>query len=338
MTSAIGASGPGGLVGAVAGVEDVAAAEVLGGGVVDGPARAGTVRPWCASRRPAPATRRSARPPCAWLQRYRAALTSRLRRARRRVPPGSVVTDSLPSANDRTQPSREHHERHGRGFRSRRRAPMAIRSIRAPAGWPAAAARPAAARAVARCAVLPRLRVLRPAAPQVHARRRQQVPADERGLPHPERGGAVGADRRANAGDVLHSRRRIHAGQLRDSYLRRRRTCPPRVRLRLGELPARRAGLPGHVVAVHPRAPHRWEPVPARPGPRIAVGAREHRGVRRRPRQGHDLRRERRRSRRRDLAGRARRARIVCRRDRRKPSQRDGSSGRRGGPVRRAVR
>ncbi len=38
---------------------------------------------------------------------------------------------------------------------------------------------------------------------------------------------------------------------------------PARLRLRVGELPARRAGMPGSVVAVHHGHHHRMQPVPA---------------------------------------------------------------------------
>ena len=52
------------------------------------------------------------------------------------------------------------------------------------------------------------------------------------------------------AGDVLHPRRRLHPRQLGDPDLRRRVHGAARLRLRLGELPARCAGLHGPLVAV----------------------------------------------------------------------------------------
>ena len=56
---------------------------------------------------------------------------------------------------------------------------------------------------------------------------------------------------------------------------------------------------------------HRRQPVPARPGDGVALGAGQHRGVRRRPGQRDDLRRERGRARSRHAAGRARRQRAC---------------------------
>ncbi len=109
---------------------------------------------------------------------------------------------------------------------------------------------PAAGTAVAGCPVLPRVHLLRTATAQVHPARGRQVPADERGLPDAERGGAGVADRRSAAGDVLHPRRRLHHGQLGDADLRRRGPRPAWLRVRVGELPTRRAGLHGPVGAV----------------------------------------------------------------------------------------
>ena len=97
---------------------------------------------------------------------------------------------SLTSGHARTHRPRDHRQRDHRGLHPRRREPVAVDPVRPPAGGPVAAARPAAGGAVARRAVLPRVRLLRPAAAHVHAARRRQVPADERGLSDAQRGRA----------------------------------------------------------------------------------------------------------------------------------------------------
>ena len=108
-----------------------------------------------------------------------------------------------------------------------------------------------------------------------------QIPADERGLPDPQRRHARSRRSRTAAGHGLHPRRRIHPGQFGHPALRRRRAGPPRLRVRVGQLPAGRAGLLGPVVAVHPGHHHRQQPVSARPGPGAALGQGQHRRIRR---------------------------------------------------------
>ena len=143
---------------------------------------------------------------------------------------------------------------------------------------------------------------------------------------------------RAAARDGLHPRRRLHPGQLGDADLRRRRPGAAGMRVCLGQLPARRAGLHGPVVAVHSGQPDRRQPVPARPGDGAALGSRQHRRVRRRPGQRDDLRRERRRARRRHPAGRSAGQRPVRPGDFGKPGQRDGPFRRSRREVRRPLR
>ena len=183
------------------------------------------------------------------------------------------------------------------------------------AGRSAAVPGAPAGAAVARGSVLPQLRQLRTATAALHDARPRQVPADGRGLPDAQRGDpiVVGFATRsgAAAGDVLHPRRRLHPGQFGHPALRRSRAGPPRVRLRVGELPPRRPRLSGPVVAVDARGPDRQQPVPARPRHGAGLGSRQHRGLRRRPRQRHHLRRERRGARRCDTARCSRRQRTV---------------------------
>ena len=74
--------------------------------------------------------------------------------------------------------------------------------------------------------------------------------------------------------------------------VRRARARPHRRRrLRLVQLPARRARLHRRHLLCHRRAAVRREPRPPRPGCGAGVGARQRRRVRRRPRQRDDLRR-----------------------------------------------
>lgn len=115
----------------------------------------------------------------------------------------------------------------------------------------------------------------------------------------------------AAAGHGVHPRRRLFPGQLGDTAVRRGGAGPARVRLRVGELSPGCAGLRGLLVAVDAGNPPGEQPVPARPGAGVAVGARQHRRVRRRPGQRHDLRGERRRLHHRHAAGRPGRQRPV---------------------------
>ena len=106
-----------------------------------------------------------------------------------------------------------------------------------------------------------------------------------RGLPEPQRLDA-GSRRGTAAGDGLDPGRHVRA-QL-DGGLRREPLRPGRRRLRRHQLASRRGGVPLS------RRRHR-QPRPARPGRGAAVGAGEHRCLRRGPRQRHGLRRVRRR-------------------------------------------
>ena len=120
-----------------------------------------------------------------------------------------------------------------------------------------------------------------PARPALHDHGRRQVPTDGRGLPHPQCRHTGSSGRRTAARDGLRARRRVHHGQLGHADLRRGGSGSPRLRLCVGELPARRAGLPGSVVAVDGRHQDRQQLVPARSGVGLALDQRERRRVRR---------------------------------------------------------
>ena len=129
-----------------------------------------------------------------------------------------------------------------------------VHSVRPPAGGPAAAARAAAGGAVAGCAVLPRVRLLRAAAAHVHDPRPGQVPADERGLPDAQRRRAQVAGRRSRCRSWSSSTAAATSWAVRRRrYTTARRWRATGLRVRLGELPPRRAGMPRPVVAVHRR-------------------------------------------------------------------------------------
>ena len=115
-------------------------------------------------------------------------------------------------------------------------------------------AHPQPARALVRGAALSRFRELRAAGPDVHHAAPGPIPADQRGLPDPQRGGSRRTGPRSAAGHGVHPRRRLHPGQLGHPDLRRGGAGPARLRLRLGELPARRARMSGSVLAVDVRA------------------------------------------------------------------------------------
>ncbi len=144
--------------------------------------------------------------------------------------------------------------------------------------------------------------------------------------------------RSAAAGHGVHPRRRLFHGQLGDADLRRRGPGTAGMCVRLGELPAWRAGMPGPLVAVQQGRHLRRQPVPARPGDGAALGARQHRGVRRRSGQRDDFRRERGRACRRHAAGRSRRQRSVRPGDFGEPRRRNGPLSGCGGRVRHEVR
>ena len=89
-------------------------------------------------------------------------------------------------------------------------------------------------------------------------------------------------------------RRRLH-DRVVDPLVRRRPSGRPGRRGRHGQLPARPARVPPPRVDRRRRVGRRRQPRPRRPGRCPRVGRTQHRGVRRRPRLRHDLRRERRR-------------------------------------------
>ena len=96
----------------------------------------------------------------------------------------------------------------------------------------------------------------------------------------------------AAAGDGVDLRRGVQHGVVGRARVRRARARPHRRRrLRLVQLPARRARVHRRHPLRHGRAAVRRQPRPPRPGRGAGVGARQHRRVRRRPRQRHDLRR-----------------------------------------------
>ena len=126
-------------------------------------------------------------------------------------------------------------------------------------------------------------------------------------------------------GDGVDLRRCVQHRVVGRAGVRRARARPRRRRrLRLVQLPARRARLHRRHPLRHGRAAVRREPRHPRPGRGAGVGARQHRGVRRRPRQRHDLRRVGGRHLGDDADGRARRPRPVPPGDRPEPGARRG--------------
>ena len=125
-----------------------------------------------------------------------------------------------------------------------------------------------------------------------HLRRHGLPRRDERGLPLPQRVDAGRQGRREAAGDVLDSRRRL-SGRLGVRAASGRRAARAQGRGGgVGQSSAGRVRISRPRGADEGVGPQRvWQLRPARPGRGAAMGARQHRRIRRRPRQRHDLRR-----------------------------------------------
>ena len=243
MTSPIAAPGPGARAGVVevGDVLDGAARVVLGGTVNDGVDRSASPPTDC--EHPATSTDAAIRPAI----RITAKASGP---TRRRCSGAAAVARSIPSGHARTRCPRDHRIRHGRRLHPRRREPVAIDPVCAAAGGSATAACTSAGGAVAGCAVLPWVRILRTATARVHDPRPRQVPADERGLPDAQRRHAQTSCRSPAAGVGVHPRRRLLHGQLGNADLRRRGPGAEGMCVCLGELPAGRAGMPGPLIVV----------------------------------------------------------------------------------------
>ena len=126
------------------------------------------------------------------------------------------------------------------------------------------------------------------------AGQRQRPPGRQRGLPVPQRVHAAGPrlrTRSRRAPRARHDpRRRAHHRRRRPARRVPDRDDRPHHR-RVDQLPARPVRLPRRARARLGRGRRERQLRPARPGGRAALGAAQHRRLRRRPGQGHDRRR-----------------------------------------------
>ena len=201
-----------------------------------------------------------------------------------------------------------------------------------------AVARARTSRAVARGRRRDRLRPGVPAtgrAADTHRPRR----AARRRLPEPQRLGTLGyRRRRPETGDGVDSRRRVHLRLGEPTALRRRSV--ERRRRRCGrdrQLSRRRLRIPRFVLVFHPDAAIRLQSRPARRDPGPAMGARQHRRIRRRSEPGDAFRRIGRRRHRHHPADHPGRRRTVQRRDRAELARHVGVRHNTGPPGRRRV-